>query len=476
MFEKFLKKSKTRKPLKGQKAIDALYQSIQTRPRPEDVAELVLDVIGNQLNSEQTRLLEKAAKNSLAQNIWGYSSMASDFLRPEGAEKQVRKTEELFSVKQELSSSECLQPETVQEFLNSVSSDIGYKIGESNFKEHRLNKEEREKEGLDLSKRQYNKRWRLLKRLENKIHRMIECHRKYNFTRIGNTALATRIKQEELARDVPTACFIAYYSARMNMRSVFTNTSQTRAYDEVSEMLYRHAVRSPSVNWLAIAYIHPEQEVLQNLTESQKGELLGTWFGILQDIADMLKDVWEKTNVNLGTMIVERGNDSSTWNQTASAWNKARDHWVALLHSMGLSRLLDDVCPGKVLRLMAADVAAWHRASGKDVHPDTKIWAALPRPWEVLKGEAQCTKDMVEKACKKYRVPPTGWTGPRPPKKPVEFTPTPELVHGVAISSPGLAKVLKEAKWFSGKLSEPVDIDILVERDEGGFALSAKES
>ena len=460
MFGKLFKKSPPRKSLINKNAMDALYQSIQARPRPEDTAEVVLDIMATQLNQKQIRLLEKAAKHSLARNIWGYSSMAEDFLRPHGAEKQVRKTEELFSAGNALSSEECLRPETVENFLKKISSDISYQIGENDFRTHRLNRDRREDAGIELSKRQYNKRWRLLKRLENKIHRMIESHKKYNFTRIGKSALATKLTREELARDIPTACFIAYYSARMNLRSVFTNTSQARAYDEVSDMLYHHAARSPNVNWLAIAYVHPEQKVLKHLSETQKGELLGMWFGILQEIADMLKTVWEKTDVNLETMIVKRGNDSSTWNQTASAWNRARDHWIALLHSLGMEQLLYDVCPGKVLRLMAADVAAWHHASGKDVHPDTKIWSEIPRPWEVLKGTAQCTKDMIESACRKHSVSPEGWTGPKPPKKAVKFTPTPELVHGVEVSSPGLAKILRDAKWFSGKLSAPVNIDV----------------
>ena len=259
----------------------------------------------------------------------------------------------------------------------------------------------------------------------------------------------------------------------MSVRSVFTIKGQERAFDEVADALYRKAKLSPTTNWWAMAHVHPETEVLSRLTEKQKGQLLGTWFGILHDLASLLEEVWRTTEVNRETLIVRRGNDSSTWNQTAGAWNKAREHWIALLHSMGMSRLLDDLCPGKVLRLMAADVAAWHRASGRDVHPDTKIWAELPPPWDVLQRRAGCTKAMVEAACRKHKVDPEGWTGPRPPKVPVPFRPTPELVHGVAIGSPGLAKVLREAGWFSGKAAVPVDAAVVVERDEHGFAVGA---
>jgi hypothetical protein len=140
-----------------------------------------------------------------------------------------------------------------------------------------------------------------------------------------------------------------------------------------------------------------------------------------------------------------------------------------------VSRLLDDLCPGKVLRLMAADVAAWHGASGGGLHPDTRVWAALPAPWDALARKARCTRAMVEAACRNHGVDPAGWTGPRPPKLPVPFRPTPELVHGVAIGSPGLATLLREAGWFTGKMAAPVAIPVVVDRDEHGAALRADE-
>jgi hypothetical protein len=460
-------------PISRQQAVDALHQCVQTRPRPEDVAELVLEVLNGQLTEREHVLLSKAAKNSLKQNAWGFSSMASDFLRPVGAERQARKAEELFAVPEPLSAADCLDPERVEAFLRAISAQIAYAVGRSNFKHDRLNRAARKSAGMEIKKRQYNKRWRFLKRLEAKIGRMIRSQRKYNFTRFGKSALAVQLSHEELGRDLPTACFVAYLSARMSLRSVFTNKAQDRAFDEVADVLCRKAKASPTANLWAMAHVHPEPDVLNRLTEEQKGQLLGTWYRILQDLAILLEEVWRTTDVNRETLIVRRGNDSSTWNQAAGAWNKAREHWIALLHSMGMSRLLDDLCPGKVLRLMAADVAAWHRASGGGVHPDTKVWGELPPPWEVLARKTGCTKAMVETACRKHGVDPAGWIGPKPPKVPVPFRPTPELVHGVAIGSPGLATMLREAGWFSGRLAVPVETPVTVERDEHGFALRA---
>lgn len=457
-------------------AVAALYHCVQTRPRPEDIAELVLDVLEDQLTENERGALRKAAKNSLKQNAWGFSSMAADFLRPVGAERQARKALELFTVPEPLSAVDCLHPEKVEGFLRTIATQIAYLVGHSNFKADRLDRSARKAAGMDIKKRQYNKRWRFLKRFEAKVGRMIRNQRKYDFTRYSKSALAVQLTQEDLSRDIPTACFVAYLSARMSMRSVFTNRAQERAFDEVADTLYRKAKASSTANWWAMVHVHPETEVLDHLTEEQKGQLLGKWFCILQDLANLLEEVWRTTKVNRENLIVRRGNDSSTWNQSAGAWNKAREHWIALLHSMGMSRLLDDICPGKVLRLMAADVVAWHGASDGDVHPDTKVWVELPPPWDVLKRRTVCTKAMVEAACKKHGVAPAGWTGPKPPKVPVPFRPTPELVHGVAIGSPGLAMMLREAGWFSGKLAVPVNADVVVEQDGHGFALGASES
>jgi hypothetical protein len=154
-------------------------------------------------------------------------------------------------------------------------------------------------------------------------------------------------------------------------------------------------------------------------------------------------------------MIVKRGNDSTTWNNTAGAWNKARDNWINLLYATGMEGVLDELCFGKVLRLMAADVAAWHRSTGGGLDPNTEVWNKLPFPWDVFEGQAVCTKEMVVNACAAAKLDPwkSGWIAPRPHDV-VPFRPTPELVHGVTVSNPFLATVLKKHRYFSGKNSK----------------------
>jgi hypothetical protein len=96
----------------------------------------------------------------------------------------------------------------------------------------------------------------------------------------------------------------------------------------------------------------------------------------------------------------------------------------------------------------------------------------------VLAGEATCTRQEVEEACRRHGVDPIkkGWVAPPPERRVERFMPTPELVHGVAVADPTLAKVLRKAGWFSGQKVRPVDElpgAVTVQRDEHGFALGA---
>jgi hypothetical protein len=155
----------------------------------------------------------------------------------------------------------------------------------------------------------------------------------------------------------------------------------------------------------------------------------------------------------MDSMIVKKGNDSSTWNLLAGAWNRARDHWIALIDALGMNELFDAMLPGKVLRLMAGDVAYWHRATGGGVHADTLVWRDLPKPWLVVRGEEACTRSTIEAACLRHGVDTakSGWVAPRPRTSVAAFRPTPELVHGVAVANPFFAEWLKDIGAFSGK-------------------------
>jgi len=449
-------------------AIEALYESIQTRPRPEDVAELIQELIQAELVAtkdielkKQLRkvhtALEPAAKNSLKRGSYGYTSMAQDFARVVGADRMVTTTAKIFQIPDPPSAIECLIIEKVEDFMTRMAETISVTPGYVNFLRDRLNREQRVLAGITLKKRPYNHRFRAIRRLQCKILKMIKKGKKYQATRIAKSAGATKITLDELGRDLHTAYFVAYLSARMNLRSTFTCNSQVQAYDSISEALYQNAKQSKTTNWWVIALVHPQKEVLAKLSDEEKGKLIGMWTETLHMLSDLLRDTYNANSLDLTNMIVCRGNDSSTWNSAAGAWNKARDQWIKLLFDLKLEALIQFYFPGKVLRLMAADVVRWHSLSGlssdETLHPDTKVWRDLPRPWEVFSGEAQCTSQMIEEACGKHGVKREGWSIPHGDKQAVSYTPTPELVHGITVMSPFLASILKNAGAFSGKLS-----------------------
>lgn len=451
-------------------AIEQLYKTLIERRRPEDVAERVIELTKDSLTTKERLLLEKAAKGSLARNVFGYTSMLQEFTEAKGAGKQITKAIEIFKLDNN-GKSDYNDQKDIEDFINFVSPIIHKTAGKNDFNVDRLNKSQRKESGLYLSKRNYNKKWRLLTRIENKLLKFIRESKKVEFQKIAKHGLAHSLDFTNFSSDINTACFIAYYNSRCNLRSVFTNQSQDRPFDEISEMLLNRCKgdetkffdffrkvkteKQNNTNWWAISHIYTSQEVLSNLTDEQKGVLLGKWTTILQEIAELLDEVW--TISNRETMVVKRGNDSTTWNNTAGAWNKARDNWMNLIYSLGLDYILEEVCFGKVLRLMAADVVAWHYSTGGRLDPNTEVWNKIPLPWEVFQNKAECNKELVIKYCKQAGLDPekSGWIAPRVHGV-AEFKPTPELVHGVTVSNPFLATVLKRHRYFSGKNAKPL--------------------
>jgi hypothetical protein len=459
-------------------AVRALHVTLDRRERPEDVAEKILNLhqqhasaFGVPLSTDDRRLLER--KVSGAGSYWWMTSMSDDFDRPVGAQSQMAVAGELFAA--DGTKTDADDFESVRDFIETAADEIGKTVGASDFKFDRLNREQRERMGLGgLSRRQYNKRFRLLARMEQKALRLERETLKRHFAQVSKSALANRVTFEQFAADLDTACFIAYFVARCNLRSEFTNTSQERPFDVVCERLLARC-RPAAANWQAIAYVYPSQDVLARLSDDIKGQLLADWLGELRTLAGLMRGVWEANDFDAETMVVSRGDDSSTWNALAGAWNRARTHWIALLYALGFEELLDSMCLGKALRLMAADVVWWHRESGGDLEADTFVFRELPFPWEVLDGEQTCTRADVEAVCARVNVDARakGWVAQRPQGAPAPVRPTPELVHGVTVHSPQLAGVLRRAGWFSGyprRLRALPDDTVVTRADIGRLA------
>ena len=425
-----------------------LYRSLDQRKRPEDVARMILAVA--RPPPEVARALQAVARHADRP-----SSMSDDFHRGFASiDPQVAVATILFAV---AGPADTADADAVHQYLTEIEAKIGKAVGRNDYRYDRLNRPLREAAGIDLSRRQYNKRFRLAAKMEDKADRRARAVARRGLTLASKSRLASKLTWEQFAADEPTACFIAYYVARCNVRSLFTVASQDRPYDGACEAMMRGLrAWAAQTNWFAVAHVLPDEAVVGRLDDRQRGQLLGRYYEMLVEAGGVLAEVWRSSSIDAATMIVRRGNDSSTWNLMAGAWNKLRDGWFALCHAMGMADVIDRQCFGKVMRLMAADVAAWHRSlKGADaaLHGDTAVWAELPLPWQVLGGEAACTRQQVEQACGRHGVDPyaKGWLARRGPKAVATFTPTPELVHGVVVASPTMARAMRKAGVFSGQ-------------------------
>ena len=59
--------------------IRQLFDTLNERKRPEDVAEMVMTLMQDYLTAKELVILEKATKNSLSNNWNGYTSMLQTF-------------------------------------------------------------------------------------------------------------------------------------------------------------------------------------------------------------------------------------------------------------------------------------------------------------------------------------------------------------------------------------------------------------
>jgi hypothetical protein len=220
-----------------------LYNTLHQRRRPEDVAELLLPLLADRLTLPQTAILRKAAAHSLPQSVWQYSAMAHTFRQPVGAARQVQQTAVVFhQVPPDLRYEDA---EEVKAFLRTINPLIGKQVGQHNYRTDRLDRAARTAAGLDLSKRQYNKLFRSVRHLEEKLDTLLAEQRKATFEQVAKHGLAHELSYETFARDLDSAAFIAYYTARCNVRSEFTISGQQRPYDEIADMLFQRCAGRP---------------------------------------------------------------------------------------------------------------------------------------------------------------------------------------------------------------------------------------
>lgn len=435
-------------------AITELHASLDARRRPEDVAEVIVRATGSTLDRQDRALIEGVARWSLRHRGY-WTSMSDDFERADDGASQAAAVSRLFGRGDDIDAADAAA-------LASLASDAGAEIAWSaeraDFKFDRLNRAERQAAGFGgLSKRQYNRRFRALRRLDDKATRLGRQSRLRRLTLFARTGFAAEIPLARFAADPAAGAFIAYFAARKNLRRMFSLDGRENPFDEVAEMLLDRCEASPSTDWAMIALVRPTPDVLARLTDTERGELLGRYSALMRETAAEMGRLWRAGDYDRVRMIVRQGNDSSTWNALAGAYNAARAGWISVLSAAGALELLDLSCPGKALRLMAADLVWWHRSEDGDVDDDTKVWAAMPLPWEVLEGSASATRAEVERICQGLGVDPLarGWVAPRALGETAAFRPTPELVHGVSIADPAWAMLLRSSGAFSGRGGRP---------------------
>jgi hypothetical protein len=149
--------------------LTSLFASLRARRRPEDVAEIIRDVLGDALTNGEARCRARAAEGSLKRSVWHYTSMLEEFAGPVGCGRQIAKARELFETAYPMAEDHCRNPQAIERFVFTVSAEIGKAYGRSDFKAHRLKRAARETAGLGMGHRAYNKRFRLLGRLEGKF-------------------------------------------------------------------------------------------------------------------------------------------------------------------------------------------------------------------------------------------------------------------------------------------------------------------
>lgn len=425
-----------------------LHRGLSRRPTPEEVSEIIRPMLADDLTLAELSMFPKTR--------WK-SSMSADWDKPVSLQKQVDTLNAILEKQWPGvgTTTDGADPREVRDLLAVARDLMGMVSGKTSFKDDRLNRAERSKQrrkrpGLAaISRRRYDKLFRICARLEREVGDLEDQQHLSDLARFAKIGFADHVTFHHFRKSALTAAFVSYYTANLGRRSIFTSGKQAKALDKVGEMLLTHLEADPKTSWLAVAHVFPRWDIVARLTLRERVELLDKSRAVLEDVALRLKACVTPT-MNLDEMIVRRGDDSSTWNALAGSWNKARDMWFAVGWSIDPS-IMDAFAPGKVMRLMAADVVAWHRRTN-GLDPDTRVWASLPRPWEVMLGETTCTREQVFSACLAAGVDPStsGWAKPRPRTAVDEIYSTPELVHGVVISHPQLAALLRKAGYFGG--------------------------
>lgn len=307
------------------------------------------------------------------------------------------------------------------------------------------------------SKKAFIKRVRFLNTLEEKIARVEDVLQLRHAQMQAKSRLAYAISTNI---DDTTLAYIAYIAARANRRSLFMLGGQSKTFDNISEGLKK--LLNNNSNWFAVAHVTPTREVFSHLNEGELGSLVGVFHREMVTAANQLAKLWPSLPTRMrDEMVMVQGVDSSRWNAYAGALNTMRSAWISATIAAGLGdSVFATYLPGKAPRLMAADLVWWARSSGQDLHEDTRLFATLPHPWDVISGKETLTRDLILDQANKLGITTadaTGWVGPRNKVETETAQAEPATVHGVIVADPDLAATLRKHGVFSNKTLKNIE-------------------
>ncbi|HEX8866933.1 MAG TPA: hypothetical protein VF821_14845, partial [Lentzea sp.] len=214
-------------------ALDRLYDSLDARLRPEEVAALVLEAQPS-LTDREREIVQYAATRASRRH--GFSRLSADHTRPVGAARQVTAARFLFGV--DGGAVDVDDPISVLEFAAAVGSEIDWDPARTDFLTDRLNREARSDAGIELSKRQYNRRFRMLRRLSAKASRMERGRKTRSATLVAAAGFVGAIDRDRFRADPDAACFIAYSTTLRELRREFVLASRENPFDQVASSLF----------------------------------------------------------------------------------------------------------------------------------------------------------------------------------------------------------------------------------------------
>ncbi len=387
--------------------MDAFFNTLNRRRRSEDIETLIHTELASELTDEESLILKCNARRSLKFKLNRIINMIHNSRRPVG-----RRLATLLNQISALLAGSFTDPARMFSVLRVLSPLLGKEFGKNRVEYDRINRERRAALGLYYSNRKYNILFRLLVRIEAETQKRVWESQDFDFKKEGNYRLTSLYAEEEFSRDRWSAAFSAYVVAGASSLPLDSARMNDLISNSTCEMLLQRLLQqSDSADWETIALIFPHHSVLINLNESQKRRLLGRWLGLFRDIAESLRNVWKERDIRLEAMTMRSGDDSLDWNFRARAWNQLRKPWFELLQRLGMEGEFQEMRFGKAIELRAESALVYQTSINGWAMAEIRIWCELPKPWEVVSGEATLSHDEIAKACKRNGLDPVkfGW-------------------------------------------------------------------